>query len=219
MRVDAPVRALQPRSWKSMAYLLVAASLVGNIAFAFSGVLVGVRHRLDWMGVFIVAFLAANGGGIVRDLLLGTSPAVLRSNAPLFVVGGVMTLSIIFKLHQYPDVERRGWFVLSDAVGLVAFAVTGSLAGIEADLPLFGVVALSLITAVGGGLLRDTLVGTTPLILHEGFYGSVAILLGVALYALAWLGWLTPAMAVLVCLGAFALRLAAHKGGWSLPKL
>ena len=103
---------------------------------------------------------------------------MLLSNTPIYVVGGVMACSIVLKLHDFPDVERRGWFVTSDATGLVAFAVTGSLAGIEAGLPLFGVVALSLITAVGGGLLRDTLVGNRPLILQEGFYGSVAILLG-----------------------------------------
>lgn len=202
-----------------MSSLLVIASLIGNIAFAFSGFLVGVRHRLDWMGVFIVSFLTASGGGIIRDLLIGKTPAVLLSNTPIYVVGGVMACSIVLKLHDFPDVERRGWFVTSDATGLVAFAVTGSLAGIEAGLPLFGVVALSLITAVGGGLLRDTLVGNRPLILQEGFYGSVAILLGLTLHILSELAMLSPAPVVLACVAAFVLRLAAHRGGWSLPKI
>ena len=202
-----------------MSSLLVIASLIGNIAFAFSGFLVGVRHRLDWMGVFIVSFLTASGGGIIRDLLIGKTPAVLLSNTPIYVVGGVMACSIVLKLHDFPDVERRGWFVTSDATGLVAFAVTGSLAGIEAGLPLFGVVALSLITAVGGGLLRDTLVGNRPLILQEGFYGSVAILLGLTLHILSEFAMLSPAPVVLACVAAFVLRLAAHRGGWSLPKI
>jgi uncharacterized membrane protein YeiH len=202
-----------------MVTLLFVASLVGNIAFAFSGFLVGVRHRLDWMGVFIVSFLTANGGGIIRDLLVGRTPTVLLSNTPLYVVGSIMVLSIVLQLHEYPDVERRGWFVTSDAVGLVAFAVTGSLAGIEAGFPLFGVVTLSLITAVGGGLMRDTLVGNKPLILQEGFYGSVAILLGITLHGLSQFGMLVPVAVILACVGAFALRLAAHRGGWSLPKV
>ena len=202
-----------------MVTLLFIASLIGNIAFAFSGFLVGVRQRLDWMGVFIVAFLTANGGGIIRDLLVGRTPTVLLSNTPLYVVGSIMVLSIVLKLHDYPDVERRGWFVTSDAIGLVAFAVTGSLAGIEAGFPLFGVVTLSLITAVGGGLMRDTLVGNKPLILQEGFYGSVAILLGITLHGLSRFGMLAPATVVLACVGAFGLRLAAHRGGWSLPKV
>ncbi len=117
-----------------MSSVLVIASLIGNIAFAFSGFLVGVRHRLDWMGVFIVSFLTASGGGIIRDVLIGKTPAVLLSNMPIYVVGGVMAGSLLLKLHDFPDVERRGWFVTSDAVGLVAFAVTGSLAGIDAGI-------------------------------------------------------------------------------------
>ena len=202
-----------------MASILFLASLVGSIAFAFSGCLVGVRRKLDWMGVFIVSFLTASGGGIVRDLLTGKTPAVLHSNTPIYVVGGTMALSILLRLHEYPDLERRGWFITSDAIGLVAFAVTGSLAGIQAGFPLFGVVALSLITAVGGGLLRDMLVGGTPLILHEGFYGSVAILLGIALHALAQIGLLSPLMVFLVCVAAFGLRRMAYARGWRLPKV
>jgi uncharacterized membrane protein YeiH len=202
-----------------MESILLLASFIGSVAFAFSGFLVGVRRKFDWMGVFIVSFLTANGGGIVRDLLISQTPAVLHSNTPIYLVGGTMVLSIALKLHTYPDLERRGWFVTSDAIGLVAFAVTGSLAGIQAGFPLFGVVALSLITAVGGGLLRDMLVGNTPLILHEGFYGSVAILLGIALHTLARLQLLSPLMVLLVCAAAFGLRLIAHARGWHLPKV
>lgn len=202
-----------------MPSILTLASLVGSIAFAFSGFLVGVRQKLDWMGVFIVSFLTASGGGILRDLLTSKTPAVLLHNTPLYLVGGTIAVSLLFGLHDYTDLERRGWFVTSDAIGLVAFAVAGSLAGIDAEFPLFGVVTLSLITAVGGGLLRDVLVGETPLILQEGFYGSVAILIGIALHTLSWLHVLSPMTVLLSCALAFGLRLLAYTQGWRLPKV
>ncbi|SNS10455.1 Uncharacterized membrane protein YeiH [Humidesulfovibrio mexicanus] len=197
---------------------LRAASLAGGAAFALSGFLAGVRKKLDLMGVFILSLLTASGGGAMRDVLLGQPVALVRQAEPFLVAGGVALLALALRLHRLPRLERRTGFVVSDAVGLSAFALSGALAGVEADAPFFGVLALALLTAVGGGILRDLLVNEVPEVLRGGFYGSVALLVGAAVFGLNALRLLTPAALVGVFASGLGLRLLAYKRGWGLPR-
>lgn len=196
-----------------------AAAIVGGVAFALSGFLVGARKSLDIMGIFILAFLAANGGGVIRDLLVGREPAILRSAEPFWIAAGVTALAIAFKIHRLESVERRWFFVVCDAVGLVAFSITGALVAIDEQAHFFGFLTLSFLTATGGGILRDLLVGNIPEIMHSGFYGSIAILLGVAIYAAHMAGFLTPASLLLIFATFLTLRLVAYHFSWRLPKI
>lgn len=201
------------------AHIFDAASIAGSIAFALSGFLVGARKRMDIMGIFILAFLTANGGGILRDLLVDRPPAIMNSTLPFWIATGTMAFAMLFRLHNVATLERGRVFVISDAVGLVAFGITGALIGIEKELHFFGVVALSFLTATGGGIVRDVLAKEVPLVLHSDFYGSVALLLGVVVYALHSAGLMNPVSLVVVFAAGLALRLVAYKKGWSLPKL
>lgn len=125
------------------------ASLTGGIAFALSGFIAGTKN-LDWMGLFILSFLTANGGGILRDLLTDRPPVILLSSEPFLIALAVTLLGILFRLHRKTDVENRWLFVLCDAVGLVAFAITGALVAVSIHARFSGFITLAFLTAAGG---------------------------------------------------------------------
>jgi len=194
-------------------------SFVGSVAFALSGVLVGVRKKLDLMGLFILAFVTANGGGVLRDLIVSRPPALIQDAEPFLISGGAVLLAAVLRLHRQKQFEERWYFLFCDSLGLVAFALTGALIGLQVNAQFFGVLTLSLLTAVGGGIVRDILVSETPEVLHTGFYGTVALLQGMAIYALHSLGLMSTASLVVVSLAALVLRLVASYRNWHIPKL
>lgn len=198
---------------------LYAASLLGSAAFALSGFLTGVRKRMDIMGIFILALITANGGGTVRDVLLNRPIALMHDAEPFLVAGLVVAGASLFKLHRLPQLEGRWHFIVSDGIGLVAFSLTGALIGVAAQVHFWGVLALSLLTATGGSMVRDLLVNDIPEVLHGGFYGSIALLVGAAAYGLSVTGLATATSLTAVFGLGLGTRLAAYKLGWRLPKL
>ena len=197
--------------------LLYAAGLIGSLAFSLSGYLLGRKHHLDMMGVFILSFLTANGGGIIRDILTDRLPAVLESPEPFWIVLLVTCFSWVFGVQRLFDVEKRRGFIVSDAVGLCAFALSGALIGIEEGLHFFGILTLALLTSTGGGIIRDLIVNEVPEIFKGGFYGTVALVIGAAVYVLHMLQCLNPRSVAIVYAVALLLRLFAYQRGWSLP--
>ncbi len=195
------------------------ASFIGSIAFALSGYLVGVRKHLDFMGVFIVSILTANGGGALRDVLVNKKPDVLSDPSAFLLVLIVIILATILKLYRKTNIENNALMLLSDAVGLVAFSVTGTLIGIEAGLPVFGVMALSFITATGGGIIRDILVNETPSLLSSDFYGTISLLVAGVIYALHSYNLADDTMISFVFAIALSLRILAYRMKWKLPNI
>ena len=193
------------------------ASIIGTVAFAFSGFLVGVHKKLDVMGVFILSMLTANGGGALRDVLANKTPAVLTDLTGFYMVLGVCVVSYVFRLGRYATVEKSRVFVLSDALGLVAFSLTGAIVGIEAGLTIFGVMVLAFLTAAGGGIIRDLMVNEVPAILSSDFYGTVALVVGFSIYWLEYAQLRTEEATLAVFVLALALRLLAYLRGWRLP--
>lgn len=199
--------------------LFFVADVIGIIAFALSGYLVGIRNELDLLGILIASFLTALGGGIVRDVILNTTPFTFREYYPATTVLIVLTLSTIFKVYKKEDVERKLIFVISDTIGLVAFSITGALLALEADFNIFGVIILSFLTAVGGGLTRDILINKVPSVLVTDFYGSIALLAALLLFACNKLDFLNEFSISLIAFLAISLRLFAYFKGWRLPKI
>lgn len=194
--------------------------VIGLIAFAISGFLAGVRRNLDLLGVMIAGFATAIGGGIVRDAISGRIPFVFQEYYPVITILVALAFSILFRLHKRDQIERRIIFIVMDAIGLVAFSIAGAMVGIDYGFNFFGIILLSFITAVGGGIIRDVMVNEIPFVLVSEFYGTVAILCAVLLaLAKMWLGSL-PLWAILLVAGAgLALRLLGYFRGWQLPKI
>ena len=192
--------------------------IIGTIAFAISGYLVGARKRLDLLGVLIVTLLTAIGGGMMRDVLVSRIPAVFTQHSALITITLTLALAWLFKLQNRQKKIINHLFVWADSLGLVAFTITGAQIGFSLGLNPFGVVMLGFATAVGGGIIRDMIVNDIPMVLRKDFYGSVAILIALALYALDRLHLVNPLTLNLLLWGGYALRLLAHYRNWTLPR-
>ncbi len=192
--------------------------IIGTAAFAISGYLVGVRKRLDMLGVLIVSLLTAIGGGMMRDVMVGRIPAVFTQYTALIVIAVTLMLAWLFALQKRKKRVLAAAFLLADSLGLVAFTITGAQVGLLLELNLFGVVMLGFVTAVGGGIVRDMLVNDIPMILRKDFYGTVSVLIGLALFALDRYGWVNTLTLNLLLWGGYALRLWAHRVSLALPR-
>ncbi len=199
--------------------LFFIADILGIIAFAISGFLTGVRHRLDLLGLTIVASLTALGGGIIRDMILGRTPFAFNEYYPAVTVLITISVALSFRLYRRTEIERKWVFVFSDTVGLVAFSITGALLAIGAGLNFFGVIILSFLTAVGGGITRDILINQVPAILTKDFYGSIALIVALTLVLLDALGIMNDLTILSLAVLTVALRLIAYKNNWHLPRL
>jgi len=199
--------------------LVVVADILGIIAFTLSGFLVGVRNNLDLLGLIISASLTALGGGVVRDVILDRIPFAFNEYYPAITVITTIIFAFAFRLYRREQLERQWLFVISDTIGLVAFSITGALLAIDAGFNFFGVIILSFLTAIGGGILRDILINQVPAVLVSDFYGSIALIVSLLLLILAALTSLSTPAVVAVAAIAVTLRLAAYIKGWHLPTL
>jgi len=193
--------------------------IIGIISFALSGFLISIKHELDMLGIFLMAFVTALGGGIIRDTIAGEIPyAFVDSTLPLVVLI-TLILAMVLKLHKKENLERKELFVLSDSIGLISFSISGALVAIGMGANFFGVIILSFITAVGGGIIRDITINHVPLILSKDFYGTVAIIIAILMYGLNLFEILNIiSISVVFVIGLF-LRIMARRYSWTLPKI
>lgn len=199
--------------------LVVFADILGIIAFALSGFLVGVRSNLDLLGIIISASLTALGGGVVRDVILDRTPFAFNEYYPAITVLTTIAIAFAFRLYHREQIERQWLFVISDTIGLVAFSITGALLAIDAGFNFFGVIILSFLTAIGGGVLRDILINQVPAVLVSDFYGSIALIVSILLLVFSAVIGLSTLSVAIVAFIAITLRLAAYIKGWHLPTL
>jgi uncharacterized membrane protein YeiH len=195
--------------------LLGALDLAGTAVFALSGAAVGVKHRLDIFGVCVLAFVAGNAGGMLRDVLIGAVPPAAFSGWEHVVVS--LAAGVVF-FFWHPRLERlRTPILLFDAAGLALFAVSGTQKALAFGLNVLIPPLLGMLTGIGGGMLRDMLVSEIPTVLREDLY-AVAALAGAVVVVAGHLLHLPPAATTLA--GAalcFGVRLVAIRRGWSLP--
>lgn len=195
------------------------AEYIGTIAFAISGFFVGVRARLDFLGVLISVFLTAFGGGIIRDIIVDRTPYSFTDNMPGIIVISVMVVLILFKFHKRESIENRAFFIVSDSIGLVSFSITGAIIGLESGVNFTGVLALAFITAVGGGISRDVIINEVPFVFKTGFYGTVALLVGACIYLLERFDLNNIYSMGIVFVLAVVIRVVAYYRKWSIPLL
>jgi uncharacterized membrane protein YeiH len=193
------------------------AEYIGTIAFAMSGFFVAVRSRLDFLGTLIAVFLTAFGGGIVRDVIVDKTPFAFTNDMPMIIVSIIMLVMIVFRLHKRADVENKAFFIVSDSIGLVSFSITGAMIALESELNFTGVLALSFLTAVGGGITRDIIINEVPFVFKTGFYGTVALLVGALMYVIDMLDMQGFYATLLVFLVGVTLRVLAYYKKWSVP--
>lgn len=196
--------------------LLLAMDLTGIFIFGLTGGTVAVRHRLDIFGVLVLSFVTALAGGILRDLLIGAiPPASFRDDRYLIAA----LASGLFAFFFHPQINRlvKPVMVL-DAAGLGIFAVAGCGKALSYGLSPVPAILLGVLTACGGGVVRDVLVAEVPRVLREEIYAVAALLAALIVIAGAELGLPRTPVAIAGALACFVLRVVSVFRGWSAPR-
>jgi len=167
-----------------MTFLL---EMTGTVAFAFAGALVAIDNDLDWFGILCMAGITACGGGMTRDIILGNTPPMMFRN-PVYITVAIITgLLTVFIYNRFIQSRFKDKILdmisILDALGLAIFTIVGmDLAMQLGHIRAFLVCALGVLTAVGGGLLRDIMVNVKPLILTKEVYATASMVGSVIYY-------------------------------------
>lgn len=201
---------------KAAGVLLLVLDLAGTLVFALNGALTAIRSvRVDIVGVITLGMITAMGGGIVRDVIIDRLPPATFSDWRYLVVAGVGAL-VAFALGRRLDRIALSINVF-DAMGLSLFAVTGATKALQAGLGPVQAVILGAITAVGGGTLRDVLIGQVPSVLRSGLYAIPALVgAGITVVAVR-LGVDGLVAALVAALACFTIRMVGLRFGIDAP--
>ncbi len=196
--------------------------VIGTVTFAFSGAHVAIEHDLDWLGIVLMAATTACGGGMTRDIILGNTPPMMFRN-PIYVGMAVVVAFITMAIYgplmksKYRD---KILFAINtlDAVGLAIFTIVGMQTAVNVGFKdnMFLVCFVGVLSAVGGGLLRDVMVNRTPIVLSKEIY-AMASLPGAIFYYISWNflpDWAGTTLAILII---FGIRMWALKNNKNLP--
>lgn len=189
-------------------------SLMGIVAFAASGAIIAMEEEYDIFGVAVLGMAAAFGGGVVRNLFIGIPITSLWSQGLLLNTA----LATIFLLYLFPAVWIRRWQPIAtffDAVGLAAFSIQGALFAARMELPVGVVIFASVVTGIGGGVIRDVLAGRKPLVFRDEIYALWAMLAGISV----GFGWMDGQIRTAVLFAVIlTMRMLSVYYGWKLPR-
>lgn len=196
---------------------LYLTDVIGIVAFAFAGVLIGVRMRCDPVGVFVLAFSTAFGGGIFRDLLIDRRPMYWIEYQELVWLVLLITIFTPWLFKFYKKHLSYDWFVWSDAIGLGFFSVVGTSHGINLGVPPLAAVLCGVATGVFGGLCRDTFLNIKPGVIYDHQpYASVAFVGSWLYVALVYLGMGNVAAVWIGSIAIIVFRMWCYYKKWHI---
>jgi uncharacterized membrane protein YeiH len=198
--------------------LLLSLELAGTLAFALNGALTAAQvARLDIVGIVTLGVITALGGGVIRDLLIGAVPPEAFTTWVFLTVAAAGALVVFFLSARLT--RFKSMIILLDAAGLSLFCVTGATKALGFGLGPAQAVILGAITAVGGGALRDMLIGRIPPILTSGLY-AIPALVGSTLAVLAVRAGVYTLPAAVVAVGAcFLIRMLGVRYNLNAPAM
>lgn len=159
--------------------LFTIIDILGTVAFAISGVLTAMHKKMDPFGIVIIATVTSVGGGTLRDILVGKLPVSWMLDMTFIYVIVVATIfAVVFrsKLKYF----RRSLF-LFDTIGIALYTTTGAQIGLDANLHPLVCIALGMMSACFGGVLRDILCNEIPVIFRKEIYAT-ACMVGAAFF-------------------------------------
>ena len=197
--------------------IALALDYIGVLVFGISGALKAGQRDMDVFGMFVLALITGVGGGTIRDVLLGESPMFWLKDMNYLALCVLATVGVLVLAPRIVQWEKG--LLLFDAIGLGVFTVIGTTKGAQAGLPIAACIGLGCVTGIGGGVLRDVLALTRPIVLHREIY-ALASLGGAALWlALDYYGVLPPVSLLVAGLSVVIIRLLAVRYKWGLPSL
>ncbi len=196
---------------------ILVLDLFGTMAFAVTGAFKAIEHKSDIVGIIILATITGVAGGIVRDIVMGYFPPHSVSY-PYYVIITVATGIVMFFL--YPKLQKH-WnlFLKFDAIGLGVFTAIGATFAYQIYGMNFLAIALAgMITAIGGGILRDMFVNEIPIVFVKELYASASFLGVIIFYVILSIGPNLEAATISSIVVVTVLRLVAMRYNWNLPK-
>lgn len=195
--------------------VLQVLDLLGVFVFALSGATLALTHRLDLFGVLVLAVVTALGGGLIRDVCIGAVPPVALSGSRYLLVS-LAAGAVAFV--GAPHVRRiAGAVLLFDAAGLGLFVATGTAKALDAGLAAAPAVVLGCITGIGGGIVRDVLVGEVPTVLRRELYAVPAVLGALVVCLGDGLGAQGATTAAVAAAVVFGVRMLGVWRDWHFP--
>jgi uncharacterized membrane protein YeiH len=192
--------------------LLYYLDIFGTFAFAVSGAFRAIKYELDILGVIMLGLVTGVGGGILRDILLGHTPPMALYDQT-YVITCVLGAVTVFYLAPF-IAKRWDRVMLADAIGLSVFTAIGAAQAANANAVPVTIVFMAMITACGGGVIRDMFVGEIPAILKVDFYASAALVGGGFFVLLEYFHieqntalWITIALTLIVRFAAIYFHL------------
>mmetsp|Transcript_31946 Transcript_31946/g.36706 ORF Transcript_31946/g.36706 Transcript_31946/m.36706 type:complete len:343 (+) Transcript_31946:78-1106(+) len=247
--ITATAIATSTTTATSVSLLLQALDVFGTAVFAFSGALKGGKKGMDIIGMMIIASITAVGGGTLRDVLMIGShasgdydcdndsssslsssfhPTVFWMRTPLYLE--VSCITAVLTYYFWPKMSKKcddsGLFICtSDALGLAAFCVVGAQQATRRGLAPILCVVSGLMTATGGGIIRDVICGEQPRIMypHRTLY-ALGPALGALVYTLldrlrssSQIMLNSSSITIISFLVAFYVRILAFNKPWRMP--
>ena len=201
--------------------------ILGTVAFAASGAMVGIRKKMDIFGVSVLGLVTAVGGGMIRDLVLGITPPNVFINPSYASVAIIISLIVFVFVYLKRDLMDGNFkkvydkiMLVMDTIGLAIFTVVGVNTGIQQGYVdrLFLLVFVGTITGVGGGLLRDVMAGEPPYIFVKHIYACASILGSVTCVYMYRSFGVVESMIVSSVVVLVVRYLAAYNH-WNLPRI
>ncbi|HEY7079244.1 MAG TPA: trimeric intracellular cation channel family protein [Nitrososphaeraceae archaeon] len=191
--------------------------LFGTTIFAVTGALKAIEHKLDVVGVVVLSGVAGLAGGIIRDVVLGLTPPSALVDPSYIIITSITGIGILL-LYRYTKNLMR-LFLTFDAFGLGIFSLLGaniafSMFGLNLVIMMFA----GIITAVGGGIIRDMLVSEVPLVLRKELYVSVSFVGVLLFFILLYLGVNIIISTIIGIIVITIFRIVAIKYNWNLPR-
>lgn len=202
-----------------------ALEVAGTISFAVAGAMAALEKRVDLFGVIFLGATTALAGGIIRDILVGKIPPSAFSNYRYMAIAAATALIVFLIARMFREYYQHHVEVVNavnnvfDAAGLGAFTITGAKVAMSMGYTENGffVVFLAMVTGIGGGVLRDLMIGEIPFVLRKRIYAVASILGGVVYYQLVW--QIDDMAAAFIGIAVvFGLRMLATIFKWNLPK-
>lgn len=201
----------------SFALLIYAFDLFGTMAFAVTGAFKAIEHKSDIVGIIILSVITGVAGGTIRDVIIGKFPPNSISD-PSYVIVSVASAVALFFL--YPHLKKH-WnvFLKFDAIGLGVFSITGATFAYNIfGLNFLAMAFAGILSAVGGGILRDVFVNEVPIIFVKELYVTASFV-GVVVFFLLLVGgtplYIASVSGIVIIT---SLRLVAMKYNWNLPR-
>ncbi|MDD6276938.1 MAG: trimeric intracellular cation channel family protein [Clostridia bacterium] len=201
--------------------------MIGTVAFAVSGAMIAISKKTDIFGVVFLSVITAVGGGILRDILIGTLPPRMFVDYRYVAAAFITSLLVFIAAYIFrEDYQKRintfdSINNIFDSIGLGVFTVSGSKIAIESGFAVNGilVVCMAVLTGVGGGILRDAILGEVPFVLKKRIYALASVIGAIGYYIMYSKGMNIAVATVIAVAIVFVIRICATVFKWDLPKV